>query len=171
MPYSNSSSKSVVEDSVGVGALMNLIEIDNNQFEYWRRTLDPNKKRKRFFDPQIYCYLIMKKAVKTYFFPVSALKNLDWEFIFDACSSIDPEELIELDFVIDIVDGKMLLLDKNDKRPTPRDIGELKTIPMIEIFNYLGKRRTRKRLPLESNIVSRKEFLVARLKKEANATV
>ncbi len=167
MPLINSRKPPDVEDSIGISALQKLIEINNNQFEYWRKNLDQNKKRKKFFDCHVYSYLVIKKAALTHFFPISGLKELDWEFVFDACAGIDPEELIELDFVIDIIDVQILLLDKDEARPSPRKAGELKDIPMHEIFEYLGERRKRKRIPKDNKVVSRREFLVARHKKKS----
>ena len=167
MPLTNFGKQADIEDTIGISALLKLIEIDNNQFEYWRKNLDPNKKRGKFFDCDVYFYLIIKEAVLGHFFTVSGLDELDWDFVHDVCASINPDELIELDFVIDVVSENILLLDKDEQRPEPRKRSQLREIPMSEIFEYLEIRRKRKRAPKDYKVVSRKEFLVARQKKKA----
>ena len=38
MPLAKQSKHATIDDTIGISSLIKLIEIDNNQFEYWRHT-------------------------------------------------------------------------------------------------------------------------------------
>ena len=155
------------KDCHSVGDLCNLVAIDRNTFEYWRRSLDPNTTRKHFYDADIFCYLIMKRAIKNYRYTVSTLKNLDWEFVFDACKEVKNEDLAKSCFVIDDVDGLIYLrdIDHKGRDPIPIDEGELSFIAMYKIFDFLKMKRNKARVEEGSNIVCRSAFLLANKQK------
>lgn len=150
--------KSSPEDRIGVGELCRLIDIQPSHLEYWRRELDPNPKRKYFYDSQVFAYTVIKILIRYSGLQVTDLQELGMEFIFKGCE-INQNELSKLMFVVDYIDPNILLIKGKGELPKPRMSYELAKVAMDEVMNYVNDRRSRQ-LKDDQEEISYKDFLV-----------
>ena len=147
--------------------LRTYVDIDQGQFDYWKRNLQPKLKYKMYRDADLLAYMVMKEAIVGWGLKIPWLKKVDWVLVFDGCHEVEPEFLESCRFVFDLIEHEVIFLDQKDENPLGRKRSQLRIVNMDEIIAELFENMHKGYPTVDKKVVSAKEFKIARVNKHS----